>query len=106
MAFEVAGAWVGVGSPLAEDTAAAAERFEAAARAVGKKALFFVFGAERTMPGWSALPIGEQPLEGPSDWVRTLANVKSLRAVVERRSSGSAASSDKPTSAPEHHRLA
>jgi len=62
MAFEVVGAWVGVGSPLAEDTAAAAESFEAAARAVGKKALFFVFGAERTMPGWSALPIGEQPL--------------------------------------------
>ncbi|HRE89181.1 MAG TPA: phosphatidylglycerol lysyltransferase domain-containing protein, partial [Myxococcota bacterium] len=76
---EVAGAWVAVGAPR---DIAVVERFELAARAARKRALFF--GAEHRLPGWSALPIGEQPVFGPRGWERALATSRRLREQLRR----------------------
>lgn len=79
---DVAGAWVAVGLPLGDDPQALALQFEKAAHAAGKKAVFF--GAEQKLPGWSALPIGQQPVFGPGDWNKALSAHKRLREQLRR----------------------
>lgn len=76
---DVAGAWVAVGVPR---ELAVAERFELAARAAGKRVAFF--GAEQRLPGWSALPIGEQPIFDPGAWARALEASRRLREQLRR----------------------
>ncbi|HEY1955612.1 MAG TPA: phosphatidylglycerol lysyltransferase domain-containing protein [Polyangiaceae bacterium] len=78
-------AWVGVGRPLAEDVADAAERFERAARAAGRRALYFAcdgaapFGAKHR-----ALVVGEQPWWRAGDWPAVVSSNRSLREQIRR----------------------
>lgn len=76
---DVAGAWVAVGAPRDAEVAG---RFELAARAAKKRALFF--GAEQPLPGWSALPLGEQPIFEPGAWARALGASRRLREQLRR----------------------
>jgi phosphatidylglycerol lysyltransferase len=80
-------AWVAAGAPIATeerfDEVAAA--FVAAARAHGRRALFF--GTESRFalrPQFRALLIGEQPVWDPADWEATLATTSRIREQVGR----------------------
>ena len=83
--WDTGSAWVAVGSPLAEDVAGAAESFERAARAGGRRAIYFAcddasaFGAKH-----SAVVVGEQPWWHAGDWPAALAKNRSLREQLRR----------------------
>ena len=77
---DTGGAWVAVGSPLAKDRRAAMHAFADAARAEGKRAVFFA--SEDDVAG--AICIGEQPWWRAGDWPRVLKDNRRLREQLRR----------------------
>lgn len=78
-------AWVAAGAPLGEDRALVARRFVEAARAAGRRALFFgVESPEWGAASFSAVRIGEQPEFSPAEWARSLTEHRSLREQLRR----------------------
>jgi phosphatidylglycerol lysyltransferase len=77
---DTGGAWVAVGSPLAKDRHAAMTAFADAARADGKRAVFFACEDETA----SAVCIGEQPWWRAGDWPRVLRDNRRLREQLRR----------------------
>lgn len=80
-------AWVAVGSPLAErdHAAAVAESFVAAARAAGRRAVFFACDEPSAFPAsHGTIAIGEQPWWRAGDWPSVVAKNRSLREQLRR----------------------
>ncbi len=80
-------AWVAAGAPIAspDRIAEVGHRFVSAAAARGRRACFF--GAEGRFAdtrGFTAMPVGEQPVWDPTDWETTLRGSKSLREQLRR----------------------
>lgn len=78
--------WIAVGSPLAEpdETPRAIRRFADAARACGRRPVFF--GVERIAPfdGYRRLVLGLQSVLRPSEWRPTLRRLPRLREQLRR----------------------
>lgn len=80
-------AWVAAGAPIAP-TARLAEvalRFDAAARAAGRRTAWFA--TERRFSdatGWPALRIGDQPVWSPAAWSAVVASSRGLREQLRR----------------------
>ena len=84
---QTAGAWVAAGEPIAPEPRlkAVAERFVMAARAAGRRALFFATEPRFAgMPGFDAVLIGEQPVCHPAEWDGALRKSRSLREQLRR----------------------
>jgi phosphatidylglycerol lysyltransferase len=84
---ETAGAWVAAGAPVAapDQVWPVGERFAAAARAAGRRAVFVC--VERWacgLPWLSTLPIGAQPVWQPARWREELAASRGLREQLRR----------------------
>lgn len=84
---DTGGAWVAGGAPVAPEArlAEVAARFEAAARAAGRRACYFA-AEERFVrsTGRRALRIGEQPVWSPARWDAVVAATPSLRYQLRR----------------------
>lgn len=80
----ISGAWVAVGAPLAAPALqeSVAEAFAQSAHARGQAALFF--GAERSLPGWRSLCIGQQPYWLPEHWARIRQGGRSFKEQLRR----------------------
>lgn len=84
---DTGGAWVAVGSPLApvERVAAVSEAFAGAARAAGRRAVFFACDDDAVFPpSHGRLVLGEQPWWRAGDWPAVVAANRSLREQVRR----------------------
>ena len=80
-------AWVAVGAPLAApaDVAGVAERFERAARAAGRRAVYFACDEPSPFgPRHEALIVGEQPWWRAGDWPAVVAKNRRLREQLRR----------------------
>jgi phosphatidylglycerol lysyltransferase len=80
-------AWVAAGPPIApaDQLAAVAERFVAAARAAGRRASMFATEPRfNDAAAWQTLRIGEQPIWDPREWDGILKSSKSLREQLRR----------------------
>lgn len=80
-------AWVAAGAPIAapDEVWRVGERFAAAARAAGKRAVFVCVESWACGHDWLAtLPIGAQPVWRPSGWPAVLASSRSLREQLRR----------------------
>jgi len=77
-------AWVAAGLPIGPPSlrASAALRFVQAARAAGRRACFFA--AESRLPGLDSLPIGEQPIFAPREWLSSGARSRGIREQLRR----------------------
>lgn len=84
---ETGSAWVAAGAPISskERCGPVAERFVAAARARGRRAVFFA-SQERLagIPGLVSAQVGLQPVWDPSAWTETLRGSRSLRQQLAR----------------------
>lgn len=82
---ETAGAWVAGCAPMVapELVARAAERFVAAARSAGRRAVFFA-SESLEGPSLARTLVGEQPVFHPRRWLEDLARHKSLREQLRR----------------------
>ena len=76
--------WIAAGRPLAADTAPAARRFAAAARAAGRRPVFFAVESLAPFAGFRHLAIGLQSVLEPSRWPATLATHRRLREQLRR----------------------
>jgi len=78
--------WIAIGSPLADDAnrAAAVRRFCAAARARGRRAVFFGVEDRAWLTGCRTLMIGIQSVLKPSEWDLTLRRWPRLREQLRR----------------------
>src|SRR5690242_3218011 len=80
-------AWVAAGAPIAaiEALAGVAERFTAAARANGKRAVFFATQDRiAELPGTVSVPVGLQPVWDPRAWAETSRSSRSVRSQLAR----------------------
>lgn len=85
--FDTGSAWVAAGSPLCarEQTARAAARFVAAARAAGRRASFFAVEHPTELGGdMGVLLLGEQPVFRPRRWIDELSHRRRLREQLRR----------------------
>lgn len=82
--FDTGAAWVAAGGPLAPeaDSGRAACRFVEAARVAKRRASFFA--TERILPGFGAIPLGEQPVFAPSRWLDGPARGRRMREQLRR----------------------
>jgi phosphatidylglycerol lysyltransferase len=78
--------WIAVGRPLtaADTTAMAARRFAAAARARGRRAVFFGVEALDAFAGFRSLALGLQSVLLPAEWPATLRRSRKLREQLRR----------------------
>ena len=78
--------WIAVGRPLApaDVTATAAQRFAAAARARGRRAVFFGVEALDAFAGFRSLALGLQSVLFPAEWPATLRRSRKLREQLRR----------------------
>jgi len=78
--------WIAVGRPLAAAgvTATAAARFSAAARAHGRRAVFFGVEALDAFAGFRTLALGLQSVLLPAQWPETLRRSRKLREQLRR----------------------
>jgi phosphatidylglycerol lysyltransferase len=84
---DTGGAWVAIGSPLAapEDVGRVSERFAAAARAKGRRAVYFACDDPSVFPAsHPRIVIGEQPWWRAGDWPDVVAKNRSLREQLRR----------------------
>jgi phosphatidylglycerol lysyltransferase len=88
VAYAAAGsAWVAAGAPIArsEEVWKVGERFAAAARRAGKRAVFVCVESWACESGWLAtLPLGSQPVWTPARWPLVLADNRGLREQLRR----------------------
>lgn len=87
VAYRPAGrSWIAVGTPLAEPRRRgdAVKRFCSAARAEGRRPVFFGVEDDTPFAGCRTLAIGLQPVLKPSEWERTLARWPRLREQLRR----------------------
>jgi phosphatidylglycerol lysyltransferase len=83
-------AWIAAGAPVSADEALApaATHFVEAARAAGRRAVFFAteerFAHHPALPALASLRIGEQPVWDPSAWTTTVRATRSLREQLRR----------------------
>lgn len=78
-------AWVAATGPLcaARDVAKVSARFVDAARVAGRRACFF--GTERgSIPGFSQVLLGQQPIFRPRTWIEQLPQRRSIREQLRR----------------------
>jgi phosphatidylglycerol lysyltransferase len=78
--------WIAAGRPLAGEEAgpAAARRFAAAARATGRRPVFFAVESLAPFAGFRRVAIGLQSILEPSRWPATLATHRRLREQLRR----------------------
>lgn len=80
-------AWVAAGAPIArpEEVWTVGERFAAAARGAGRRAVFVcVESWARESPWLATLPLGSQPVWTPASWPAVLADSRGLREQLRR----------------------
>lgn len=78
--------WIAAGRPLAADSdqARAASRFAAAARAAGRRPVFFAVESLAPFAGFRRLAMGLQSILEPARWPATLATHRRLREQLRR----------------------
>src|SRR6187455_1377186 len=78
--------WIAVGRPLApaDVMATAAQRFAAAARTRGRRAVFFGVEALDAFAGFRSLALGLQSVLFPAEWPATLRRSRKLREQLRR----------------------
>lgn len=83
---DTGGGWVAAGGPHApaEERAAVASRFVAAARAAGRRASFFAVDDAAPWPGFARVLLGEQPVFVPAQWPVILSQHRKLREQLRR----------------------
>lgn len=87
VAYVAAGrSWIAVGRPLAPHAvqAEAARRFGLAARARGRRPIFFAVESLEPFPGFRSLQLGRQCVWEPGTWATTLAGSPKLREQLRR----------------------
>ena len=85
--FDTGSAWVAAGEPIAarEEAIAVATAFVDAAKAAGRRAVFFATeGVLAASPRFRRVGIGEQPVWNPATWATDLAQHRSMREQLRR----------------------